>query len=231
MARRGLPVVIADLDTLEPALAQRLDAPLSPNVLAAVEALRFNGDIGDVVSRHEAGFHLLAGLPTPREWEACGVEDTADLVGVLAEAYVNVVVRVNRHLEDLAPFGVTAGRFGVARRLVADADHLVVVGDPSPIGVTSVLAWIGEARSLSGAPVHVAMNHCGRSMYQKGEIIEEIGRTFRSASVVFLPEDQRVRKAGWQGGVIPQGRFTKTLDSVVDKVAAASLATNPGSSR
>lgn len=218
MARRGLPVVIADLDTMEPALAQRLDAPLSPNVLTAIESLRFNGAIGEALTRHEAGFDLLAGLPSPREWEACGVEDTVDLVGVLADSHSNVIVRVNRHLEDLAPFGVTAGRFGIARRLVADADHLVVVGDPSPTGVTSVLAWIGDARGLSGAPVHVVLNHCGRSMYQKGEIVEEIGRTFRSASVAFLPEDQRVRKAGWQGGVIPPGRFTKALESVVDKV-------------
>lgn len=228
MARRGLPVVVADLDTMEPALAQRLDVELSPNVLTAVDSLRFNGEIGDALTKHSAGFHLLAGLPSPREWEACGVEDTADLVGVLAESHVNVIVRVNRHLEDLAPFGVTAGRFGIARRLVADADHLVVVGDPSPTGVTSVLAWIGEARSLSGAPVHVVMNHCGRSMYQKGEIIEEIGRTFRSASVAFLPEDQRVRKAGWQGEVIPQGRFTKALDPVVDKVEASSARLRSG---
>ena len=219
MARRGASVVIADLDTIEPTLAQRLDAPVSPNVLTAVESLRFDGAIGAALT-HEAGFDLLAGLPSPREWESCGIEDTADLIGVLAESHSNVVVRVNRHLEDLAPFGVAAGRFDVSRRLVADADHLVVVGDPSPTGVTAVLAWIGEARGLSGAPVHVIMNHCGRSFYQKGEIVEEIGRTFRSASVTFLPEDQRVRKAGWQGSLIPPGRFTKALAPVVDSVSS-----------
>jgi MinD-like ATPase involved in chromosome partitioning or flagellar assembly len=218
MAQRGLSTVAVDLDTLEPALAQRLHAPLSPNVLSAIESLRFGGDLGPHVKRHEVGFHVLAGLPTPREWEACGVEDTADLIGMLADGYCNVVVRVNRHLEDLAPFGVKEGRFGVSRRVVADADQLVVVGDPSPTGVTSVLAWIGEVRGLSGAPVHVVMNHCGRSMYQKGEIVEEIGRTFRSASVVFLPEDQKVRKAAWQGEMIPPGRFTKALAPIIDKL-------------
>ncbi len=219
MTRRGISVVVVDLDTLEPGLAQRLDAPLSPNVLTAIESLRFAGEIGDALTTHVVGFEILAGLPSPREWEACAVEDTADLVGQLAEAHTNVIVRVNRHLEDLAPFGVTAGRFGVARRLVADADHLIVVGDPSPTGVTSVLSWIGEARGLSGAPVHVVMNHCGRSLYQRGEITEEIGRTFRSASVAFLPEDQHVRKASWQGEPVPLGRFSKALDLIVDKVA------------
>jgi MinD-like ATPase involved in chromosome partitioning or flagellar assembly len=219
LARRDSPVVLVDLDTLEPSIAQRLGAPLSPNVLSAIESLRFSGDIRQSVKAHHLGFGLLAGLASPREWEACGIDDAADLVGVLAEANTNVVVRVNRYLEDVSPFGVSAGRFGVARRLVADADQLVVVGDPSPTGVTAVLAWIGEARALNGEPVHVVMNHCGRSMYRQGEIKEEISRTFRSASVTFVPEDPRVCKAAWQGEISPPGRFSKALDAIVDKIA------------
>ena len=135
-----------------------------------------------------------------------------------------VIVRTSRHLEDLSPFGVRAGRFSVARRLVADADHLVVVGDPSPTGVTALLAWIGDARGLSGAPIHVVLNHCGRSLYQQGEITEEIGRTFRSASVVFAPEDHRVRKAAWQGEVATPGRFSRALEAVANRITSQSAA-------
>lgn len=228
MGRRGLPVVLVDLDTLEPSIAQRLGAPMSPNVLSAIESLRFSGEIKQAVTTHELGFGVLAGLPSPREWEACGSDDAADLVGVVAESNTHVIVKVNRYLEDVSPFGVGAGRFGVARRSVADADQMVVVGDPSPTGVTAVLAWIGEARGLSGEPVHVVMNHCGRSMYQQGEIKEEIGRTFRSASVTFVPEDSRVRKAAWQGEPPPPGRFTKALDSIVDKIVGAPITATRG---
>lgn len=228
IARRRLPVVLIDLDTIEPTVAQRLGAPLVPNVLSAMEALRFSGDLGSSVSRHGIGMDVLAGLPSPREWESCGVDDAQDLVDVLAGLYGHVIVKVDRSLEDLSPFGVTAGRFDVARRLVFVANQLVVVGDPSPAGVTAVLAWIGAARSLSGEPVHVVMNHCGRSMYQRGEIVEEIGRTFRSASVTFTPEDSKVRKAAWQGEVPPSGRFSRSLEPLVDAVlatAASSLRT------
>ena len=219
IAKQGTSVVLVDLDTMEPTIAQRLGLALSPNVLSAVESLRLTGEIGDVVAEVRPGLGVLAGLPSPREWEACGVEDAADLVDQLCADYASVIVRVNRHLEDLSPFGATTGRFGVARRLVAQADQLVVVGDPSPTGVTSVLSWIGDARALSGEPVHVVMNHCGRSFYQRGEVAEEIGRTFRSASVTFLPEDPRVRKASWQGELAPVGRFTKAIETVADRVA------------
>lgn len=226
LAKRGSSVVLVDLDTLEPAIAQRLGIELTPNVLSAIESLRFSGEIKPAVQLHEQGFGLLAGLPSPREWEACGLDDTEDLIGVLAETYDNVIVRTNRFLEDVSSFGFSPGRFELARRLVAGADQLVVVGDPSPLGVTAVLGWIGEARGLSGEPVHVVMNHCGRSVYQRGEIKEEIGRTFRSASVTFVPEDLRIRKAAWQGELAPTGRFTKALDLVAERLTSA-VATSP----
>jgi MinD-like ATPase involved in chromosome partitioning or flagellar assembly len=220
MARRRQSVVLVDLDTLEPAIAQRLDVPLSPNVLTAIESLRNVGKIEGVVVSHDAGFSVVPGLPSPREWEACSPDDSADLASALGEAYVNVVVRTSRYLEDLSPFGGRSGRFGVSRRFVAEADHLVIVGDPSPTGVTGVLAWIGDARALSSAPIHVILNHAGKSLYQQGEVREEIRRTFRSASVVFAPDDHRVRKAAWQGELPPVGKFTRALEPVVSRVAA-----------
>ncbi len=224
MARRHMPALIIDLDTIEPTLAQRLGMRLSPNVLSAVESLRHGGSADGAPISHSAGFSVVAGLPSPREWEACAPDDVSDLVGEYAATYRNVIVRTSRHLEDLSPFGVRAGRFGVARRVVADADQLVVVGDPSPTGVTAILAWIGDARGLSGAPIHVVLNHCGRSLYQQAEIAEEIGRTFKSTSVVFAPEDPRVRKASWQGEVVAPGRFSRALDVIVSRVAATAVA-------
>jgi MinD-like ATPase involved in chromosome partitioning or flagellar assembly len=201
-------------------LAQRLGLELSPNVLTGIESLRHNGEAGDIALTHNSGLQCVPGLPSPREWSTCAPDDAIDLVNELAGIYGNVVVKVNRQLEDLAPFGARSGRFEVARRLVAGADQLVVVADPSPTGVTALLSWIGDARALSRVPIHVVLNHCGRSLYQRGEIREEIGRTFRSASVVFVPEDHRVRKAAWQGDVSAGSRFGRALQPVAARLAA-----------
>lgn len=225
LARRRQPAILIDLDTIEPAIAQRLGVPLSPNVLTVIESLRNLGKIERAVLTHDAGFSVVPGLASPREWEACSPDDSADLAGALGEIYANVIVRTSRHLEDLSPFGGRSGRFGVSRRFVVEADHLVVVGDPSPTGVTGVLAWIGDARALSSAPIHVVLNHAGKSLYQQGEVREEIRRTFRSASVVFAPDDHRVRKAAWQGELPPVGKFTRALEPVVSRVAAVPMYT------
>lgn len=224
MAQAGQPGVVVDLDTIEPTLAQRLDLELSPNVLTGIESLRHAGEVADIVLVHESGLRCVAGLPSPREWNTCTPDDAVDLVNELAGIHTNVVVKVNRQLEDLAPFGRQSGRFELARRLVAEADQLVVVGDPSPTGVTALLSWIGDARALSRAPIHVILNHCGRGLYQRGEIREEIGRTFRSASVVFVPEDHRVRKAAWQGDVTVRCRFGRALQPIANRLAVGAVA-------
>ena len=221
MHKSGRPAVLADLDTVSPTLAQRLGLDLSPNVLTGIESLRHDGRLGEVVLAHRSGLQCVAGLPSPKEWSSCAPDDAVDLVTELATVCGSVVVKVDRQLEDLAPFGVRSGRFEVARRLVAAADQLVVVGDPSPTGVTALLSWIGDARALSRAPIHVVLNHCSRSLYQQGEIRDEIGRTFRSASVVFLPEDQRVRKAAWQGDLDIAGRFGRALEPIAARLSVS----------
>ncbi len=223
LAGRGASVVLADLDTVTPTVAQRLACDLSPNVLTFIDSLRHVGELDAGGVAHDGGFRVVAGLPSPREWESCAPEEVADLVSELVEGSAQTIVRIDRQLEDLAPFGVRSGRFGVARRLVAEADELVVVGDPSPTGVASLLSWIGDARTLSRAPVHVVLNHCGRSLFQQGEVASEIRRTFNAASVKFAPEDPKVRKAAWQGEIAPQGRFTRTVDGL----AQALLVANP----
>ena len=218
--RAGRSGLVTDLDTVEPTIAQRLGLELSPNVLTGIEALRHTGEVGDVALTHHSGLSCVVGLPSPREWGTCSPDDAVDLVTELAASHGSVIVKVNQQLEDLTPFGVRSGRFEVARRLVAVADQLVVVGDPSPTGVTALLSWIGDARALSRAPIHVVLNHCGRSLYQKGEIRDEIARSFRSASVVFAPEDPRVRKAAWQGEVSASGRFGRTMEEIATRVGA-----------
>ncbi|MDJ0954960.1 MAG: hypothetical protein QNJ81_14880 [Acidimicrobiia bacterium] len=211
LASKGRRVLLADLNTVEPTLAQRLSLDLTPNLLTAVELLRHAGEVAPGGVRHGAGFQVIPGLPTPREWEMCSPDEATDLILEMKSDDCHVIARVDRQLEDLAPFGVRAGRYGVARGMVAVADELVAVGDPSPTGVTALLGWIGEARALTRAPVHVVLNHCGRSLFQRGEVVAEIRRTFGPTSVSFAPEDHRVRKAAWQGEVVANGRFSRAI--------------------
>ncbi len=218
VAGRGISVVLVDMDTLEPSVAQRLGLPLTPNIFTATEHLRLRSRLDDAFVRHPDGFAVIGGIPNPREWENITEIVAADLVGELATGFEMVIVKVNRHLEDLSTFAGSAGRFDVGRRIVAAATHVLAVTNASPLGGTRLLGMLGDVRLLGSAPVHVVVNHAPRSQYLQGEIAEEIQRSATVASLTFLPVDGRVRKASWQGETVRTGRFVKKVDGLADAV-------------
>lgn len=217
MVGRKVSVVLVDMDTLEPSIAQRLAMPLTPNIFTATEHLRLRSRLADGFALHAQGFAVVAGIPNPREWENLSETEAADLVGELATGFQVVIVKVNRHLEDLSSFAGTAGRFDVGRRLAGLADHLVAVTSASPLGGTRLLALAGDLRHLTAAPIHVVVNQAPSSQFVQGEIGEEISRSMSPASLTFLPADAKVRKAAWQGTVVRSGAFMRRLGKLAER--------------
>jgi hypothetical protein len=205
------PTLLADLDTLEPALAQRLDVELTPNVVTALEALRFRSDLTREFAYHAGGFAVLGGLPNPREWATLAEDEVVDLFEQLTLAFEIVLVRIDRHLEDLSTLTGAAGRFGMARAVAAAADVIVGVADPSPVGVAAMLGWLGDLSTVTSAPVHLVFNRMRPGPFQRHEVMEELRRSFTPASVTLLPEDHRLPRASWQGEPVYSGKFMKAL--------------------
>ena len=127
-----------------------------------------------------------------------------------------MIVKINRHLEDLSSFAGTAGRFDIGRRLTAMADAVVVVASPSPLGSARVLALASDAARLTSAPLHVVVNQAPSNQFVQGEIGEELTRSVSPASLVFLPSDAKVRKASWQGELVRGGAFLRKLAKLAD---------------
>ena len=211
--------VLVDLDTAEPAIAQRLALPLTPNVFTATEHLRLRTTLDGAFEVLAHGFAVISGIPNPREWAALTEAEAADLVGELVGGFRAVVVKVNRSLDDLSSFAGTAGRYDVGRRLVAMADRLVLVSSASPVGAARLVGLVGDCRALTSAPVHVVVNQAPGSRFVQGEITAELDRSVRPASVTFLPVDGRVRKASWQGEVV-RGGFARRLRPLVATLAS-----------
>lgn len=220
MVGRGVSTVLVDMDTLEPSIAQRLGLPLTPNIFTATEHLRLRSSLADACAMHEEGFAVVAGIPNPREWENLSEIEAADLIEELAGGFSVVLVKTNRHLEDLSTFAGTPGRFDVGRRVARMADHVVAVSSASPIGSTRLLALASDLRHLNTAPTHVVVNQAPSSQFIQGEISEELHRTLTLASLTFIGNDTKVRKASWQGDLVPPGRFMRRLSQLADSVTA-----------
>jgi hypothetical protein len=63
----------------------------------------------------------------------------------------------------------------------------------------------------------VLINRAPRDQFRRGELVEEITRTYQPASFGFVPSDDGVERAAWDGSMVAKGRFRKALDRWVDR--------------
>jgi hypothetical protein len=137
-----------------------------------------------------------------------------------------VIVNVSGTLEDL-PVSMARPRHAVGRAALAGADEIVAVGAATPVGVARLLGWIGEVRLLSPrAPIHVVVNRAPKNAFRRGEIVDEIVRSFGVASVTIVPYDRRVEAAAWDGVTVPRGPFRRAVAKLVEALSLGVAADN-----
>lgn len=211
LSRQERHTVLVDLDTVSPAIAQRLDIPILPNLLTAADHVR-RGRFGpDSVVSHSLGFDVISGLANPKEWDGLSLVDAGELLDALADEYSVILTVVHQVLEDLAPLSGLEGRFDLGRHAVEKADELIVASAGSPVGLVRTLTTIADIRSLTEAPIHVVVNRMPSEGFRRAEWSRELARTFSPASLWFLPADSRVSQAAWDGRLPDRGRFQKAV--------------------
>ncbi|HEY5649933.1 MAG TPA: hypothetical protein VIW46_00685, partial [Acidimicrobiia bacterium] len=217
LGEKGRRVVLVDADETVPSVAQRLDLPIHPNIRTAIDILEHRtGPVSEVIHAVDP-IGVLTGLPNVNDWSEVRPSQIVDLVGELSGAFDHVVVNVGSHVETLG-FGGTHQRFGISRRILEIAERAVAVSLPTPVGVARTLGWLAEVDRLRrGAPVDLLVNRAPRDQFRRGELVEEITRTYQPATFGFIPTDDRVERAGWDGVLVGRGRFKKSLDRWVDR--------------
>ena len=210
-------MVVVDGDETNPSVAQRLGLPIHPNIRTAIDVLEHRTGPVSAVIHHIEPIGVLPGLPNVSDWSEVRPGHVADLASELTSLFDHVVVNVGSHIESLG-FGGATERYGISRRVVQQADRVIAVGLPTPVGVSRLLGWLADADRLTdGVPVDVLINRSPRDQFRRGELVEEITRTYQPASFGFIPEDDAVERAAWDGTLVGKSRFRKSLDRWVDR--------------
>ncbi len=211
-------LALLDADDVAPAVAQRLDLALEPNVCTAVDAVEHaQGALADAMQiEPRSGVSVVAGLPNPRAWTQLQPGEMVRVIDRLADRAEVVVADGAGPLDD----GHRAngrGRCALARALVVEADVVVAVCHASPHGVHRLLSWAADARSLaSETPLVVVVNRAPASRFRRAELYEELAASLTPHDVVFVPGDPRVAEAAWNGEPVGRGPFTRAVDRLVD---------------
>ncbi len=210
--RRYRPVLV-DADDRSPALANRLALPLEPNLRTAVDAVEYRtGELRDAICEFD-GVAIVVGAPAPVGWNRLRSAEVLRLVATLARDYDPVLVDVaDPSTRDSTP---AAPVDDLVDAMVRDADSLVAVVAPTPVGVTRFVAWLDRVRPLApAADLHVVVNRAPSAGFRRAELESELRGWVGAASVTFVPTDRRVEDAAWSGGVASRGRFARGIGVV-----------------
>lgn len=201
LARRRSTILV-DLDQMTPSLAQRLDLPLHPNLLTAVDAAHYSaGGVREAILSHES-VDVVGGLVKSgalRELAPVEVEGLLDEIG--STGYQVLVA----DLGAPAPDDLDLLRFHV----------LIVVGLANPVGIARLVRMTHRLVSNPDKPDTVAvLNRVGPGSGRRQEIRAEMARLLPTIPVILLPEDRRLERASWDGTNLVRGPFAKSVGSV-----------------
>jgi MinD-like ATPase involved in chromosome partitioning or flagellar assembly len=196
------PTVLVDLDQTAPSLAQRLDLPLHPNLLTAVDAAHHRvGSMSEAVLKGD-GIDVVGGLAkaiTDQELPSVELEGVLDELG---NCGYEVVVA------DL-------GALPAARLAEFRFQVLIVVGLGNPVGMARMVRTVQDLTSRVDISDKVALvNRVGSGSRQRLEIRAEMARLMPTIPVVLVPEDRRLSRASWDGERAIRGPFAKSLARV-----------------
>ncbi len=210
---KGRNTLIVDADTVTPMLAQRLSLPIVPNLLTALDShVELRGNVQDSLLAGPYGMTILTGIPEASEWETVGVDEMEDLLETASQWFDELIVKVSAHIEELSRLGARGGRFDVSRAMVRLAAEAVYVAEPTPTGLARALGWISQARRLTSARLHVVFGGSPAGSFQRGELGDELTRSYIPSSITWLPGDPGRERSVWNGTAIPKGPFRKTVD-------------------
>jgi MinD-like ATPase involved in chromosome partitioning or flagellar assembly len=203
------PTVLVDLDQATPALAHRLDLPLHPNLLTAVDAAHHRLGAMDEAVLADSGIDVVGGLVNgviAQELPPVEIEGVLDELG---KAGYEVVV---------ADLGSTSpGRLDQLRFQV-----LVVVGLANPVGMARMVRTIQVIVSRVDMPDTVALvNRVGPGSRRRLEIRAEMARLLPTVPAVLVPEDKRLERASWDGTRVTHGAFAKSVGRVASLIDRA----------
>lgn len=205
-AAGGTDTVLVDADTYGGALGQLLGVLDDVSGLAAACRAANQGRGHEVVEQLldiDPGLRLLTGLPRPDMWTQVR-PGALDVVLAQLRATANlVVIDCGSSLESATG---PAGRNQTTLQVLEQADAVVVVGRPDPIGLSRLVRGLHDlVEVVPQTPPIVVVNQMRGSLgWGEREVTATLSRLTGREPVAFLPFDQSSLDLAAMSGLSPR---------------------------
>lgn len=192
-AARGTDTVLVDADTYGGALGQMLSVLDDVSGLAAACRAANNGrahEVADHVLEIAANLRLLTGLPRADMWPQVRTGAFEAVLAQLRGRAELVVADCGFSLEIGA--GAGAGRNQTTLQVLDQADSVVVVGRPDPVGLARLVRGVHDlSEQLPGCSPVIVINMMRPTLgWGEREVRATVARLTGVEPVVHLPSDQ-----------------------------------------
>lgn len=208
LADAGARVCLIDADTYAPSITMALGLVEETSGLASAcrsaEAgtLRPSGLASLTMAcdaRADGRWRVLGGIDHPDRWVDCRPVALERVWSVAREAFDVLVIDVGFCLEvDSSPAAWGRQRNAAAVSALASADHVVAVGDASPVGAMRLLSGMDQVtQTAPGAPVTLVRNRAsGRGRDWRDLVGERTG----VRRMIDVPADAAAVQRCWDTG-------------------------------
>jgi MinD-like ATPase involved in chromosome partitioning or flagellar assembly len=203
---QAVPTLLIDLDQQSPSIAQRLDLPLHPNLLSAVDSAHHGGDIGAAII--ETGrLGVIGGLASSGNGEVSLVEIDGLLEDVAGSGYQMLVADLGAPQPERLP----------GLRL----NVLIAVGSANPVGLSRLVRLVQLVGDRAGFEDLVAVANRVGGGRREFEVRTELARLLPEVPVVLLPEDRGLERAAWDGVGLGRGPFARSVARIATLIQGA----------
>jgi MinD-like ATPase involved in chromosome partitioning or flagellar assembly len=202
--------VLIDLDDRTPSLVQRLDLPVHPNLLTALEAAHHSaGSVTEAILGHDS-VDVIGGLVNTMSAHDIPPVEIEGVFDDIGKAGYEVVIA---DLGSPGPDRLDRVRFHV----------LIVVGLGNPVGLSRLVRSVQNLSARTDISDTVALvNRVATGSRRRLEIRAEMARLLPTTPVILVPEERRLERASWDGTRLGRGPFVKAVSrvaSLIDRAA------------
>lgn len=206
VAGTGVAAGLVDLDPVWPSLLQRLDLAPHPNLRTLVDVALHGGEMERALQT-VAGVRVAGGslAPQAQSVPAHEVGMALDALGEMCDVVVSDLGAVGR----------------VPESLLGSFDSIILVAGADPVSLSRLLRSLGRLEEL-GPDLNplVAINATPRRPFYKAELRAELAASLDGHPFIFLPFEEALYRAAWDGRVFAGGKFGRELGRIARLLVA-----------